>query len=104
MPKKVKGLTTKQVQAIAEPGYYADGDGLYLQVTPAGGKTWIYRFKLAGRRRDMGLGALSLVTLAEARERAAEARKLVGNGVDPIEARKALPTNEPTLPTFEAVA
>jgi len=52
----------------------------------------------------MGLGSFGRVTLAEARERASEARKLVGNGVDPIEARKALPTNEPTLPTFAAVA
>jgi hypothetical protein len=58
------------------PGYYADGVGLYLQVTDAGAKSWIYRYMLAKRRREMGLGALAHVSLAQARAKANAARQL----------------------------
>ena len=68
---------------------FADGGGLYLQVTASGARSWIYRYQMNGRRRDMGLGSISDFGLAEARERAADARKLVRDGIDPIEARKA---------------
>jgi Arm DNA-binding domain len=72
---------------------HADGAGLYLQVTGDGGvnvsKSWIYRFKLRGRAREMGLGSLSTFGLAEARTKAAECRKLTYEGIDPIEARRA---------------
>jgi len=71
---------------------YADGAGLYLQVTGDGekhvAKSWIYRFKLRGRAREMGLGSLSTFGLAEARTKAAECRRLAYDGVDPIEARR----------------
>ena len=62
---------------------------MYLQVTESGAKTWIYRFMLSGRRRDMGLGALHTISLAEAREEARRCRQLVRQGIDPIEDRKA---------------
>jgi integrase len=68
---------------------HGDGGGLYLQVTPSGARTWIFRFKLQGRSREMGLGPLHTVKLAEAREKARECRKLVMKGIDPIEARNA---------------
>jgi integrase len=82
------------VSRLKEPGLHHDGDGLYLQVTiGAGGvinKSWILRFMLDGRARKMGLGPLSLLSLAEARERALAARKTVHlNHVDPIDARAA---------------
>ena len=67
---------------------YADGGGLYLQVTP-NGASWIYRFMLNGRSREMGLGPLALFGLKEARERALGARRLQHAGTDPIEARNA---------------
>lgn len=89
MPKRAAGLTARQVQTQKITGLFADGGGLYLQVTPTGSKTWIYRFQLAGRRRDMGLGSTADLTLAEARERAAAARRLASEGIDPIERRKA---------------
>jgi integrase len=89
MPRKASGLTARQVVTIKKPGYFADGNGLYLQVTPTGGKTWIFRYAMGGRRRDMGLGSASLFSLAEARAKALEAKKLVVAGVDPIEAKKA---------------
>ncbi|MCA8930848.1 MAG: DUF4102 domain-containing protein, partial [Rhodospirillaceae bacterium] len=72
------------MQTVAAAGLYADGGGLYLQVTAAGAKTWIFRFQIAGRRRDMGLGSARVVTLAEARAKAQDARRLVAQGIDPI--------------------
>jgi integrase len=72
-----------------KPGMHADGGGLYLQVTESGARTWIYRFMLNGRAREMGLGPLHIVSLAEAREKARECRKIRHEGIDPIEARNA---------------
>jgi integrase len=80
-------LSVRKVQT-AGVGWYADGGGLYLQVTP-GGRSWVFRFKLHGRERYAGLGSLENVNLAEAREKAAAARKMRSEGIDPIEHRKA---------------
>lgn len=88
MPKAAQGLTQGHLKK-AEPGLYADGGGLYLQITARGAKSWIFRFQIDGKRRDMGLGSVADVGLAAARDRAAEARKLVREGVDPIAAREA---------------
>lgn len=82
-------LTDTAVRKIRQPGLHNDGAGLYLRVKPNGAKGWIYRFKLNGRSRDMGLGTYPDTGLAEAREEAAKARKLVNAGEDPIEQRKA---------------
>jgi integrase len=71
---------------------YADGGGLYLQVTEAKGKvrkSWIFRYTMNGRAREMGLGSLDTWSLAEARDRAKECRQLKDRGVDPIAARDA---------------
>ncbi|MNS32694.1 Prophage CP4-57 integrase [compost metagenome] len=68
---------------------YADGGGLYLQVSRSGTKSWIFRFALSGREREMGLGPLHTVSLSEARDLALEARKLKLRGLDPIDARSA---------------
>lgn len=82
-------LTARKVAAINEPGRYGDGDGLYLQVSKWGTKSWLYRFTLHGKSREMGLGPVADVSLAQAREKAGEARKLQREGKDPLEARKA---------------
>jgi integrase len=89
-------LSAPRVAKLTEPGYYNDGNGLYLQVSPAGTKSWIYRFKLNGRAREMGLGPYSKddVTLARARELAADCRQQVRSGTDPIEVRKATQARE----------
>jgi integrase len=91
MPKRAAGLTARQVETRRLPGLFADGGGLYLQVTASGARSWIFRYQLAGRRRDMGLGSAERfgVTLAEARERARAARRLVEEQIDPIDARRA---------------
>ena len=69
---------------------YADGGGLYLRVTPEGTKNWVLRYMLAGRPRWMGLGPVSLFGLLEARARALDAKRLRHEGVDPIDARRAM--------------
>ena len=84
----VKRLTVRELQTISQPGLYSDGDGLYLQVTPPSSKTWIYRYQLKGRRRDLGLGSCKIYSLAIAREKAFEARRKVKQGIDPIEERQ----------------
>src|SRR5262245_45486802 len=83
-------FTALKVQSMKEPGRYRDSGcrGLWLQITPAGGKSWLLRFMLNGRSRAMGLGPVELVSLADARERARDARRLLLDGKDPIEARK----------------
>src|SRR5262249_23315937 len=78
---------------MRETGLHHDGAGLSLQVTAGRDgvtKSWLYRFVLNGRERRMGLGSFSDVSLAEAREKAASARRQVKDGKDPIEQRQAL--------------
>lgn len=87
MARAIERLNALQVSRLKKPGYHADGAGLYLQVAPGGSKSWVLRFKRDGKTREMGLGGASVFTLAEARERAREARKQLADKVDPIEAR-----------------
>ncbi|MGJ5044147.1 tyrosine-type recombinase/integrase [Bradyrhizobium sp. HKCCYLRH1062] len=93
MAHLVGRLTALKVAKVKKPGMYADGAGLYLQVTGDGentsAKSWIFRFTLRGRSREMGLGSFSIFGLAEARAKAAEYRRQVYEGIDPIEARRA---------------
>lgn len=84
MAKTHQRLKVLSVPRLKTAGYHADGDGLYLQVTTGEAKSWIYRFALAGRRREMGLGPYPAVTLAAARLVASEARALAQAGKDPI--------------------
>ena len=89
MARRLNRLTAVEVKGIDQKGMYHDGGGLYLQVSAAGTKSWIYRFTLDGRAREMGLGPLNTFSLAEARKRAAECRRMRHDGIDPIEARGA---------------
>lgn len=84
MARKTERLNALKVAKLKTPGYYCDGNGLYLQVSKSGSKSWIMRYTLAGKPREMGLGALHTFTLAEARERAAQQRKLLTDGIDPL--------------------
>jgi integrase len=94
-PAKVKNSRPgKRPDGAGRVQLYADGGGLYLQVTPGNNghisKSWIFRFATAERKeRYMGLGSLDAVSLAEAREKASECRKLRDQGKDPIETRVA---------------
>ncbi|MDQ2089752.1 tyrosine-type recombinase/integrase [Marimonas arenosa] len=81
-------LNAKRVEALKEPGFYGDGEGLYLKVGVAGAKSWILRTVVHGRRRDLGLGSASLVALSEARAKARHFRKIARDGGDPDATRK----------------
>jgi integrase len=87
---KTHMLSVKRIAKLTEPGRYLDGQGLLLQITPTGVKSWIFRYAgRDGREHFAGLGALHTVTLEEARERARKARLQLLDGIDPLEARKA---------------
>ncbi|WP_332657316.1 tyrosine-type recombinase/integrase [Brevundimonas sp.] len=89
MARQNNRLTHRFVTMTKAVGLHADGMGLYLEVDKSGGKRWTFLFQWRGSRKQMGLGGLSVVSLAEAREAADEARKAVARGVNPIEAKKA---------------
>ena len=96
MPKVVEELTALDVKRLAHPGgkrnvlrSVGGVSGLYLQLTPKGGRSWVLRVKVGNLRRDIGLGSFPSVTLSMAREKAREARTMIESGVDPIEHKKA---------------
>jgi Arm DNA-binding domain len=89
LAKQTDRLSDLAVRRASKPGFYADGRQLYLQVSPTGTKSWLLRFARQGRERWMGLGPYPDVSLAEARQKASEARRLLRDGVDPIKARRA---------------
>lgn len=84
-------LSARGVATITAPGRHSDGGNLYLSVTKAGSRSWLFLFRMHGKQREMGLGPAGEggVTLADARAAAANARKLLHQGIDPIEARAA---------------
>ncbi len=94
MARKANRLTARTVATITKPGRHADGNGLYLIVDKSGAKRWAFIFRHKnpfGRKntlREMGLGGLSRVSLADARERAAECRRVLASGRNPIEVRR----------------
>ena len=94
MAKFVGKLTMLAVAKAKKKGFYADGGCLYLQVKDSGAKSWLMRFMVNGKTQAMGLGSIHSVTLAEAREKATECRKLLSNGINPVDARKALQSKE----------
>ena len=88
MPRPINRLSARFVKT-APAGYHADGAGLYLLVTPEGTASWVFRYTLAKRKREMGLGSATLYGLAEARQRRDDYRRLLADGHDPIDYRKA---------------
>jgi integrase len=91
-----KALSVVGIRALKKPGRYADGNGLYLKVAPSGAKRWELRTVVKGKRCDIGLGGLKVVTLAEAREQARKYRAMARNDEDPLaekrHARRVVPT------------
>jgi integrase len=105
MAKKLHKLTARMVAIAKTPGRLSDGGNLYLAVTATGGKSWIFMYELAGKQREAGLGSAIAVTLAEAREKAAEYRSLLAKGVDPLSVKQAAAeAAKVTVPTFGEVA
>jgi len=89
MAKTALRLTALAAKRISAKGWYPDGNGLYLQVSPAITKSWVYRYKMNGTERRQGLGAYPDTTLEEARTLARASRKLKASGVDPLEHKRA---------------
>jgi integrase len=111
MARLIHKLTEGKIRTLTDTKLHPDGAGLYLQIKPGGARSWIYRFTLNSRTRDMGLGALADVSLVKAREKASAARTLVDDGIDPIEHTRtqaiipaAQKSKRPSSPTFEEVA
>ena len=88
MARAINRLSALQVKTAKLPGYYADGGNLWLQVARGGSKSWVLRYTLAGKAREMGLGSASTFSLQDARDRAQAARKLLADGIDPIDAKR----------------
>src|SRR5262249_28655771 len=90
MPKIVRELTAVEVNRLTEPGFHAVGGvpGLLLQVTKTGARSWVLRTVIGGKRRSMGLGGFPAVTLANAKQKARDARDEIESGIDPITARR----------------
>jgi integrase len=99
-PHPDKALTAVQVRNIKKSGRHADGNGLYLVVDPSGAKRWILRTVVRGKRKDMGLGSVRLIPLADARDRATHYRRIARDGGDPLAERQA----EKAKPTFREAA
>ncbi|MAS42727.1 MAG: integrase [Rhodobacteraceae bacterium] len=93
-------LHPKSLTTLEKRGLHGDGGGLYLRVGPTGARSWILRIVVQGRRRDLGLGALELVSLKEAREKAQQWRKVAREGRDPAQVFAVLPP----VPTFAEAA
>lgn len=105
MPRVSKPLSDTTIRA-SKPGEksykLSDGNGLQLWVMPTGSRLWRLDFRLDGKRRSYSIGAYPAIALREARERAADARKQIRDGVDPVKARK--PTKAPAIDTFWTIA
>lgn len=97
MAIKLNKLSSRFVSTVTKPGRHSDGGNLYLVVDKSGAKRWVFFYRHDNRMREMGLGGLTSVGLADARERAAEARALSSKRIDPLFARKSEVKNVPTF-------
>lgn len=88
MARQQQRLSALHVNKLTKPGLYGDGGGLTLQITTTGAKSWLFRYMVAGKPFGMGLGPTHTVSLAEARQKALEARKLLIDGINPLAAKK----------------
>src|SRR5438309_9593087 len=92
MPRILERALSPAFVKSAPPGMHCDGRGLYLQVTEGTdgklNRSWIFRYRVNGRSRDMGLGPLATIGLSEAREKARRLRQERLDGLDPLEERK----------------
>ncbi|CAM4314928.1 Site-specific integrase [Novosphingobium lubricantis] len=114
MPKKLSNVLTPLAVKNAKPGRHADGGGLHLLVKESGARSWVYRFMLSGKSRDIGLGAAGPdgISLADARDARDALRLKVKAGIDPLEERQREATEalaaaqaaKITGMTFKAVA
>jgi integrase len=92
MPKRIQPLSdiqVKNVKPAPKDVKLFDGGGLFLLITPTGGKLWHMKYRFNGKEKKLAFGAYPSITLADARQRREDARKLLANGVDPGDVKKA---------------
>ena len=90
MARAIHKLSAKGIEKLKTPGWHGDGGGLWLRIFPGGGgRRWIFAWERDKKRREMGLGSLTDTSLAKARDKAEAARKLLADGIDPLEQRRA---------------
>ena len=93
-------LSDRGIRYLTAPGRYADGGNLYLHVRPGGSRQWVFFFRWQGKLREMSLGGYPGFSLKEAREKAAAARALAKDGVDPLSARREAKIKEASAKPF----
>ncbi len=99
--RRIGKLTARFVETTKTAGLHGDGGGLYLKVGDSGAKSWIVRWSSAGNVHKLGLGATHTVSLVRARERAADVRRLILDGIDPREARRTAAIAEAKSISFD---
>lgn len=104
MARAINKLSARRVETLVEPGRHGDGNGLYLQVDSSGAKRWVFLFRRDGKLKEMGLGGLSRVPLAQARTLAGNARAMLAQGKNPIVERLARQSEASAMQTFAAFA
>src|SRR6476620_7506105 len=104
MARQLNRLSPRKVATLTKPGRHADGGGLYLVVGPGASRRWVFLFRWGGKLKEMGLGGLSSVALADARRKAEAARRVVANGGNPIGERRADEAKRDATTTFGAFA
>ena len=87
MPRQVNRLSARAVATITKCGRHADGDGLYLSISPNGGRRWTFLYRWHGKPTELGFGSARNVTLARARELARHARANLAEGINPKDTR-----------------
>ncbi|MRS04853.1 DUF4102 domain-containing protein, partial [bacterium] len=99
-------VKVRNAKAAAKQVKLTDGDGMYLLVTPNGGKCWRLKYRFKGKEKTLALGTYPEISLSDARQRREDARKLLANGVDPGVAKKAQKAaqGEQAANTFEVIA
>jgi integrase len=88
MARKINRLSARSVATITMHGRHADGGGLYLSISPNGGRRWVFLYRWHGKPTEIGLGSARDVTLARARDKAVQARAMLAEGVNPKDARR----------------
>lgn len=104
MAREMNKLTARGISSLSTPGRHSDGGGLYLIVDKSGAKRWLFMFRWQGKLKEMGLGGLTSVSLGAARELAADARRVIAGGRNPIEARRLTSAGDAEVVTFGAFA
>lgn len=103
---KLNNTIIKNTKATGKTQKLSDGRGMFLEISPTGNKWWRYKYRIDGKEKKLALGVYPEVTLKEAREKLSKARKLVSEGIDPIQNKLALKNSriEESKNTFEVIA